>query len=155
MNKSYLVIIYILVILSIGVSIWGGLKLIRKERFIKYENAAPSKQEFMKKNEGKFDIIFKFLFVIVMIVMVVGYVIPGILDVPTIINENYQLIDGVAENSAGQSNRAFPKSVTVKSKSGQEIRVRFYSKYSIKKGNQLKIIYLPHLKRGTLLEHSR
>jgi uncharacterized membrane protein len=59
MNKSYLTIIYILILLSIGVSIFGGMKIIRNENFIKSENAAPSKQEFMKKNEKNFDIFLK------------------------------------------------------------------------------------------------
>ncbi|GGC96029.1 hypothetical protein [Enterococcus wangshanyuanii] len=154
MNKSYLTIIYVLVLLSIGVSIFGGMKIIRNENFIKSENAAPSKQEFMKKNEKKFDIVFKGLFIIVMLTMFIGYVFPGVMDLPNVINNNYQVIDGIATNSAAQSNRAFPKIVTVQSKSGQEIRLRFYSKYSIEKGDKLKIIYLPHLKRGTLLEHS-
>lgn len=154
MNKSYLTIIYVLVLLTMGVSIFGGMKIIRNENFIKYENAAPSKQEFMKKNEKKFDIVFKGLFIIAMLTMFIGLVVPGVMDLPNVINNNYQLIDGIATNSAAQSNRAFPKIVTVQSKSGQEIRLRFYSKYSIEKGDKLKIIYLPHLKRGTLLEHS-
>jgi hypothetical protein len=68
-----------------------------------------------------------------MLTMFIGYVFPGVMDLPNVINNNYQIIDGIAANSAAQSNRAFPKIVTVQSKSGQEIRLRFYSKYSIKK----------------------
>lgn len=90
-----------------------------------------------------------------MFTMLVGYVIPGIMDIPVLISNNYLTINGVAETSAGQSNRAFPKIVTVKSPLGKEVRLRFYSAYSIRKGDQLKITYLPHLKRGTLLEHNR
>ncbi len=33
MNKSYLTIIYVLVLLTMGVSIFGGMKIIRKENF--------------------------------------------------------------------------------------------------------------------------
>lgn len=51
MKKAYLTIIYSLILLSIGATIYGGLKIIRNENFITYKNAAPSKQEFMKKNE--------------------------------------------------------------------------------------------------------
>lgn len=59
MNKSYLTIIYVLVLLTMGVSIFGGMKIIRNENFIKYENAAPSKQEFMKKMKRNLTLFLK------------------------------------------------------------------------------------------------
>lgn len=155
MNKTYILFIYVLVIISIVLTIGGIMKVVRNENFITYRNAAPSKMEFVKKNEKNFDLVIKFLFFVGMGVFFINLVIPGVLDIPNVVNGQYYMIEGTAVTSAGNSNRAFPKIVTIKSAEGKEVRVRFYSTFSISKGDKLKVVYLPNLKRGTLLNHTQ
>ncbi|MHC5217585.1 hypothetical protein ACYSNR_13905 [Enterococcus sp. LJL128] len=154
MSIGYLLIIYGLIVTFIIISVKGCMKIIKNEYFISYKDAIPAKQKFMKKYEKKTNMIIKILFLIWMTVMFVEFIIPGIFDFPNILTGKYQIVEGIALNSAGTSDRKFPKIVTIKDEqTNQTIRLRFYSAKSIEKGDNLKVIYLPHLKRGTLLKH--
>lgn len=152
-NKSFLIMTYFFVVMISVVIVWGSFKMVRNERFIKYENAASSKREFMKKHEKKFDLFAKIIFIVGAILLVTTFVIPGLLDLPNVISNTYPTVEGKAVTSAGVSNTSKPKIVTIESENGKSVRLRFYSANSIHKGDYLKVVYLPHLKRGILLMH--
>ncbi|MGC6767721.1 hypothetical protein [Enterococcus sp. LJL51] len=153
MSKSYLVLLYGLVIAFTAMSVIGTIKIIKNENFISYKKAAPSKQKLMKKHEKKVNLVVKVLFLLWMSIVMWGLVVPGIRDIPNVLNGDYKTIEGTALTSAGTSNQRVPKIVTIQDKQkNEQIRLRFYSAKSIQKGDFLKVVYLPHLKRGTLLE---
>lgn len=136
-------------------SIIGVVKIIQKKRFIKYENAAESKQRYMKKHERKFDIVFKILFLIVMAMLFINISLPGLKDIPYVLSDKYEIIDGFVDNKPGSGSRIIPRRVTIKSSNGEIVKIKYFPTYKVKKDDYIKMIYTPHLKIGTLLEHKR
>ncbi|WP_430606927.1 hypothetical protein IGJ55_003318 [Enterococcus sp. AZ170] len=155
MNRFFLILIYSIVLLFIFFSFTFGRKLIVGERLIKYENAAASKQDFMKKYEKKFDLTAKIIVGSALIFMLFYFIFPAILDIPVIVTGKYSTIIGNATSNGYAGNRAFPKSVNIKdSETGEIIQLHFYSLKNIKIGDQLKLEYLPHSKYATLIKQS-
>lgn len=155
MNGILLTIIYVTIFIQIIVSIYGCIKIIQKKRFIKYENAIVSKQRYMKKHERKINIVFKSLFLIIMTITFILISLPGLKDIPNVLNKNYETVVGLSDTVTEPRRGASPSEVKVKSFSGKEVEVWFYPRSKIEKGDYLKVIYMPHLKIGTLLEHKR
>lgn len=153
MNSFFLIQIYSIALLFIFFIFKFGRKFIIGERLIKYEKAAPSKQDFMKKYERTFDRTAKIVISLSLIFMLFYFIFPVMLDLPVIVTGRYSTIIGKATSNGDTGNRAFPKSVNIKdSKTGKTIQLHFYSPENIKIGDQLKVAYLPHSKYATLIK---
>lgn len=153
MSKSYLLLIYTLIIIF---SITGFVvikKTILRESFIDLTKVKEKDLEYTKKHQGKVDIFLKVAGNISIVILFWSYILPVLKDLPAVLTGDYQLIEGKAITYAGIGNRREPNVVTIEEENGEKICLRFYTSEPIEKGDFLKVVYLPNLKRGTLLTH--
>ncbi|MBO0447633.1 hypothetical protein IGJ55_003327 [Enterococcus sp. AZ170] len=153
MSKSYLFLIYTLVIIFSIAGFVVVKKTIFRESFIDLTKVKKEDFEYTKKHQGKVDIFIKITGNIFTVILFWSYILPGLKDLPAVLTEDYQLIEGTAITRAGIGNRREPTVVTIAGENGETVRLRFYTSEPIEKGDTLKVIYLPNLKRGTLLTH--
>lgn len=102
--------------------------------------------------EGKKDIVAKILVFVAFVMVIVSGLVPKYKDIPYFNNNEFCYMEGVAQN---YSDRAAKNAHHVRIKdeeSGEEIRVHFGYKSTIKQGDQLKVKYLPNSKEALLLE---
>lgn len=155
MNKTYICILYATSLLILILSIIFVKKMIFRELFIKPDKSKVYVQEFIRKHNKKLDIVLKVITVIGFIVLYNGLIIPVVKDVPYILNNEYKTIEGkaVTHSYGGRTDR--PIRVTIRDDNGNEERLVFFFWDDVYVGDRFKIIYLPKLKRGTVLKSEK
>ena len=90
-----------------------------------------------------------------LIFMVYCIVIPAILDIPTLVKQEYTVIEGIVESwNYSDEERLEERSISIKDDTGQEKSVIVYST-GIHQGEHLVVEYLPHSKYGIVKERIR
>src|SRR5699024_10188336 len=126
-----------------------------KELFIKPDENKVYGQEFIRKHNKKLDIILKVITVMGFIVLYNGLIIPSVKDIPYVLNNEYKIMEGkaVTHSYGGRSDR--PIRVTIGDANGNEERLVFFFWDYVYVGDRFEIIYLPNLKRGTVLKSEK
>ena len=87
--------------------------------------------------------------------MVYCIVIPAILDIPTLVKQEYTVTEGIVESwNYSDEERLEERSISIKDDTGQEKSVIVYST-GIHQGEHLVVEYLPHSKYGIVKERIR
>ena len=82
-------------------------------------------------------------------------VIPAILDIPTLVKQEYTVTEGIVESwNYSDEERLEERSISIKDDTGQEKSVIVYST-GIHQGEHLVVEYLPHSKYGIGKERIR
>ena len=90
-----------------------------------------------------------------LIFMVYCIVIPAILDIPTLVKQEYTVTEGIVESwNYSDEERLEERSISIKDDTGQEKSVIVYST-GIHQGEHLVVEYLPHSKYGIVKERIR
>src|SRR5699024_2426618 len=155
MDKTYVFILYATSLLILILSIIFVKKIISRELFIKPDKSKVYGQKFIRKHHKKLDIIFKTISFIDLVLMYSEYVIPSVKDIPYVLNNEYKIIEGkaVTHSYGGRSDR--PIWVTIGNDNGNEKRLVFFFWDYVYVGDRFEIIYLPNLKRGTVLKSEK
>lgn len=110
------------------------------------------KQLFPGTFEGKEDIVVKILVLAAVVYVVVGNIVPKYKDLPYFYNNEFCYMEGMAQNYSDKSTKG-DHAVNIKEEeSGEEIEVYFGYRGTIKKGDWLKVKYLPNSRQAVLLE---
>lgn len=108
-------------------------------------------KKLIKKMDTQGDHILKVVVFIVAIFMLVNFVIPTVLDIPYCIKGDFLIIEGIAQHNADRN--GLDREVEVLDEENQKIiRVVFPYKPGIKKGDKIRVQYVPHSGYGRLLE---
>ena len=93
----------------------------------------------------------------ILIYICVRYTIPSIMDAPYLIQNQYRVVEGIAENnSVGGSNRGVsrPHGVNIRNDERESVSVYIYGACGdISIGDELTVKYLPHTHYGCVVEH--
>ena len=144
---------YIQVIILIIATIIYLISIIRKKRWIKWEEMSPDMKQTIKKREKTINRSIKIFVGAALIFMYLVMGVPLIMDIPNVISEKYLSVEGeVVEWDFSRENRKKERSIgIIDSKTNQKVNVVVYS-YGIKKGEYIEAIYLPHSKYGIVKE---
>lgn len=144
---------YIHVIILIIATIIYLISIIRKKRWIKWEEMSPDMKQTIKKREKTINRSIKIFVGAALIFMYLVMGVPLIMDIPNVISEKYLSVEGeVVEWDFSRENRKKERSIgIIDSKTNQKVNVVVYS-YGIKKGEYIEAIYLPHSKYGIVKE---
>lgn len=108
-------------------------------------------KKLIEKLDTQDDHIFKVVVLFVAIVILIGRVVPTILDIPCCIRGDFLIAEGTAQHNADRN--GFDREVKVLDEENQKIiRVVFPYKPGIKKGDKIRVQYVPHSGYGRLLE---
>lgn len=114
-------------------------------------NRCVTKKKLLNKLDVQEDMVLKAGVFFAIIYLVIKFIMPTILDVPCCIKGEYFIIDGVAQHNDYGS--MYDRRIRVLNKENQEIvRVVFPYKPGIKKGDKIRVQYVPHSGYGRLLE---
>lgn len=132
--------------------------LVRKKRIIKWEQAPADTSSFIKKNEKKINGILKVIIGIGCLFGNVYLVIPSLLDLPSVINQDYEIVSGTVDSwNYSDEERVKFRGVRIESSDyGEMVWVNVFDK-GIHKGDYLVVMYLPHSKYGKIqrkIDHS-
>lgn len=144
---------YIHVIILIIATIIYLISIIRKKRWIKWEEMSPDMKQTIKKREKTINRSIKIFVGAALIFMYLVMGVPLIMDIPNVISEKYLSVEGeVVEWDFSRENRKKERSIgIIDSKTNQKVNVVVYS-YGIKKGEYIEAIYLPYSKYGIVKE---
>lgn len=144
---------YIQVIILIIATIIYLISIIRKKRWIKWEEMSPDMKQTIKKREKTINRSMKIFVGAALIFMYLVMGVPLIMDIPNVISEKYLSVEGeVVEWDFSRENRKKERSIgIIDSKTNQKVNVVVYS-YGIKKGEYIEAIYLPYSKYGIVKE---
>ena len=121
--------------------------------FIKED--VPEIEKDVRKLEKNINKIIKIISGIGLIFMVYCIVIPAILDIPTLVKQEYTVTEGIVESwNYSDEERLEERSISIKDDTGQEKSVIVYST-GIHQGEHLVVEYLPHSKYGIVKERIR
>ncbi len=141
---------------AIGVFVLSIIYLvvaIRKKRWIKCEKMAPDIKHIVKKNEKKINIILKSFIGLCVVFMCMITVVPAVKDFPNVIYEKYSTVEGkvVSWDYSNEEKKQSRSIEIIDSMTNKKVNVIVYSK-GIKKGESLKVTYLPNSKYGVIEE---
>ena len=144
---------YIQVIILIIGTIIYLISIIRKKRWIKWEEMSPDMKQTIKKREKTINRSMKIFVGAALIFMYLVMGVPLIMDIPNVISEKYLTVEGeVVEWNFSRENQKKERSIgIIDSKTNQKVNVVVYS-YGIQKGEYIEAIYLPHSKYGVVKE---
>lgn len=132
-------------------SIVFTITLIKGGRVIKHENAHPSKQEIVKKHEKTLNFIAKGVMIILIASSIWG-IIPGVRDIPNIVNQNYNITHCTVLTQSvsgdGEKLRGF---YAIDLETNEKMYLKVWSQ-KIYKDDVFTIQYLPHLKVGAIIK---
>lgn len=148
MNKADLIYVFIKFMISTVVIIFTIAVLWRK-RLIKWERVTDNKKAWVREHEEKANKICYIVLVLTSLILLMNITIPYIRDVPYIIKGEYLIITGVAkkQDHGGRDSRQ-ERNIEIVDENGRSERVSFFSDF-IDEGEEVTVIYLPHLKYGT------
>ena len=127
----------------------------KKVRLIKWEQAPGDTRDWIRNHEKNINKIIKIISGIGLIFMVYCIVIPAILDIPTLVKQEYTVTEGIVESwNYSDEERLEERSISIKDDTGQEKSVIVYST-GIHQGEHLVVEYLPHSKYGIVKERIR
>ena len=127
----------------------------KKVRLIKWEQAPGDTRDWIRNHENNINKIIKIIYGIGLIFMVYCIVIPAILDIPTLVKQEYTVTEGIVESwNYSDEERLEERSISIKDDTGQEKSVIVYST-GIHQGEHLVVEYLPHSKYGIVKERIR
>ncbi len=126
--------------------------LFKKKRIIKWEQAPADTRNGIKKHEKKINCVLKIIVGMGMIFGLFYFLIPFAMDIGNIKNENYVIVEGEVESwDYSDEKEIKERGVEILSnKTGENIFVVVYDT-GIRKGDYLRVRYLPHTKRGEIL----
>lgn len=163
MDKRTIIFMYAKALIILIFIFWFIFIIFTGGRIIKWENAIIRKQEFVQKYEGIMNIIIKIVVGCIFIPSFIFTVVPAIMDIPYVIQNQYVTVSGIALNGyeSNQSNaRVSTKDRVQKRKielqrndTGEKINIYVYSR-GIVKGEGLTINYLPNSGYGTLMRRA-
>ena len=114
-------------------------------------NRCVAKKKLLDNLDNREDIILKIIVFVGMVYLIIKFVMPTILDVPYCLREDFLIIEGIAQHNAGRN--VLDKEVKVLDEENQKmVRVVFPYKPGIKKGDKIRVQYVPHSGYGRLLE---
>ncbi len=149
MSQSDLFYISAEAVISIAVVLFSAVACLKRYRLIKWENAVESKKKWVKKNERKLNNICFILLIVMSVVVLKVRIVPYLLDIPYIIDNNYSIIEGIAkEKDHGGSDTKEVREVEIADEKGNAEKISFFGEY-IDKGDKVTVVYLPHSKFGT------
>lgn len=108
-------------------------------------------KKLIEKLDMQEDRILKVVVFVAAIFMLISIVMPTVLDIPYCIRGDFLIVEGIARHNAGRN--GFDREVEVLDEENQKIiRVVFPYKPGIKKGDKVRVQYVPHSGYGRLLE---
>ena len=100
----------------------------KKVRLIKWEQAPGDTRDWIRNHEKNINKIIKIISGIGLIFMVYCIVIPAILDIPTLVKQEYTVTEGIVESwNYSDEERLEERSISIKDDTGQEKSVIVYS----------------------------
>lgn len=113
----------------------------KKVRLIKWEQAPGDTRDWIRNHEKNINKIIKIISGIGLIFMVYCIVIPAILDIPTLVKQEYTVTEGIVESwNYSDEERLEERSISIKDDTGQEKSVIVYST-GIHQGEHLVVEY--------------
>lgn len=127
--------------------------VIRKKRWIKWEQMSPDVKPTMKKYGKKIDLVLKMLVGVSFVFIYVTQIIPLCLDLPYVWNKEYSEAKGeVVSWDFGSENKIRQRAIgIVDSETNKEISFTLYCR-GLREGEYVEVIYLPVSKYGTVKE---
>ncbi len=114
-------------------------------------NRCVTKKKLLNKLDVQEDMILKVGVLFAIIYLVIKFIMPTVLDVPCCIKGDYFIIEGVAQHN--DYGNMYDRRISVLNEKNREIvRVVFPYKPGIKKGDKIRVQYVPHSGYGRLLE---
>ena len=99
----------------------------KKVRLIKWEQAPGDTRDWIRNHEKNINKIIKIISGIGLIFMVYCIVIPAILDIPTLVKQEYTVTEGIVESwNYSDEERLEERSISIKDDTGQEKSVIVY-----------------------------
>ena len=128
---------------------------MKRKKTVKKQASEFNTSSMSKPRKILYNKIIKIISGIGLIFMVYCIVIPAILDIPTLVKQEYTVIEGIVESwNYSDEERLEERSISIKDDTGQEKSVIVYST-GIHQGEHLVVEYLPHSKYGIVKERIR
>lgn len=126
--------------------------LLKKRRIIKWEQAPADTKNGIKKHEKRINRVLKIIIGAGMIFGLFYILIPFVMDIGNIKNENYAIVEGVVDSwDYSDEKEVKERGVGILcNETGENISVVVYDT-GIRKGDYLRVRYLPHTKQGEIL----
>lgn len=152
MSQIDLIYIFVEFIISVSIIIFTIVVLWKKSRLIKWNQAAEAKKVWMKKHDKKINKVCYAILLLMSLIALINIAIPFICDIPYIIEGKYLTITGKAKRQDhGGRNSKQKREADIIKDNGDSVRIRFFS-YYVNEGEEVTVVYLPHLKYGTRIK---
>lgn len=149
-----IVYLYIRALALSAFIIWFLNHVIKKKKIFRWEKAPLDMRDFVKRNEKKLNMISNGIIGIALILAFLWVVPPAVQDFPSAISKNYLKVEGkvIAWDYSDENKNKTRAIGIMDNETQEEIFVTVYCK-GIRKGEYLRVRYLPHSKYGEVEEH--
>src|SRR5699024_7297588 len=146
---------YVYALIAIILSIIGIRKVIRKENLVEITIFTMVGREEIMENREFFNKILRGLIILFCIIVYIGYIIPAIIDLPKAIKGDFSIIESVSIWERPFDDSDIQRNIIIKNKKGKKHKILcdYYEEIDI--GDRFKIVYLPNMKIGSVIEHEK
>jgi len=154
-GRKIIIYTYIIGLAMIILSIIGLRKVIRKENLVEITIFTMVGREEIMENREFFNKILRGLIILFCIMAYIGYIIPAIRDLPKAINGDFCIIEGESIREKRFDDSDIQRNIIIKDKDGKKHKILcdYYEEIDI--GDRFKIVYLPNIKIGSVIEHEK
>src|SRR5699024_907279 len=146
---------YVYALIAVIFSIIGLRKVIRKENLVEITIFTMVGREEIIENKEFFNKILRGLIILFCIIVYIGYIIPAIRDLPKAIKGDFSIIEGVSIREKDYDDSDIQRNIIIKDKDGKKHKSLCDYNEEIDIGDRFKIVYLPNIKIGSVIEHEK
>lgn len=155
MNTQHIIFMYTMGLILVFLSFLGIRKVISKENLVKITIFTVVDKEKLMENKEFFNKVLRGLIIVFCVLVYVAYIIPAARDLPRVINNDFNTVEGVSVKERRYDGLRARTSIEIKDNNGEKYKILCDYNEEIKVGDRLKIVYLPNFKIGSVIEHEK
>ncbi len=155
MNTKHIIFMYTMGLILVFLSFSGIRKVISKENLVRTTLFTVGDKEKLIESREFFNKIMRGLIIVFCVLVYVAYIIPAARDLPRVINNDFNTVEGVSVKERRYNDSKSRTSIEIEDYNGKKYKILCDYNEEIKVGDRFEIVYLPNFKIGSVKKHEK